>query len=1594
MAEPGFHNVRGLWSHVSTVRPYEFLARVIAVLSLVAAVEVARPDFSRTVSRTGAAAIAQSGLLLAVDAADTASYSGSGTVWTDLSGNNMHGTLSTTPVVAASTGSTPRSFTTSSGRYASFPAGFSDFTSGLTVQATLDFGSVDTWERVIDFATDFNGGAFVAGDGDNSSNILLSRRGTSTDIVLEFYAARGASPQYLGSCFASGGILSGMHNYAVTVAPGGGSTTCTMYRDGSVISSSNSLSRMPDDVVRTANFAAHSNWTADPDLAGNLKSVFVYNRALSGSEIASNHSADGSPLAPSSLATTSVATTSVALSWSAPTSSGSSSITDYVVEYSLDNSSWTTFADGTSTSTSATVTGLQPGTPHHFRVSAKNASSTGTVSSTVSATTVNTPPTYVSSSVNAAGTQLTVTFSETMSSSVPSGSSFLVKNVGYPNPVTAVTASGSTLVLDLREPVHAGQTVTVAYTDPSGSDDANAAQDAAGLDAASFGAQTVTTNNASNAVPRAARLIGLGTRVKITPVGLTSGIRGITSDGTKVYYRTGTDGTTRIYETNLSSVTLTDGGTASPAQTSWTIGSSLTNNGGRQLVYSSGCLFTIDAAGVLKCISTATRAVASLSAPVGYDFPTANGWMNYDMVGFPDGRIGMLGTETASGSYYTTLLRVYNVVGSGTSATLAWSEDFTLRDKAAMWGDNHGAATDGTYLYRIKYTAGYKVWRLRSGTTSEVVFDGDGSGTCAGSGTFCASSENIMVNPTYMGRDHASGRMIVGDYDASAFYVTEPANPGLSVTYDSQGGSAIPSGFAPVGGSIQSSPGTPTRAGYTFDGWFAASSGGSAVTFPYAHGQTANFTLYAQWTANTLTVSYDSQGGSAIGAGSTVTGGSITSSPGTPTRSNHDFKGWFAASSGGSAISFPYAHGRTASFTLYAQWITNQASLSITGAPVSLAYLGTATLGTSGGSGSGAVSFAVVTPTVCSVDSGSGLVTMLAGSGTCTVSATKAADSDYYSVAAPNISITAVAATQAALTISGSGSGTYGGTVNLTASGGSTGGQVTWSDGASTACSVNGSGSVSITSGTGTCSVTATMAGNSNYGAVTSPAHSITVSRASQSSLTVTSTEAVYGQSLVLTATGGSGSGSVSWARVSGTCTVSTGVLTPGDAGSACVVRATKASDSNYLQKVSADTNVTVSRASQTGFVVTSATSFTTGSTLVLTAAGGQSTGSVSWSLTSGTCTLSGANLTAARGGISCVVEATRAGDVNHLPVSDSVSVTVNRITQTLTFRSAAPSNAVVGGTHTVNVDSDAFLAPVIAVANQSSAVCSVTAGVVTFLAPGTCLVTASQAGTDVYSSASVSQSISVGLSATATTVAAPVPDPGATGPSVPASAVSVPGSATTTTVATGLPLPKRTVTSTTTSTTTTLPPDPARPQTGPDGAYPSLGAGKTSALVRGKAVKVDVRRVAGTLVMTLPNKVTVVFGAAGASSRSVGIGADGVLRMYRRDFVDVRATGLEPGSTYTVYMFSTPVELGRGIVSPDGTVRISVQVPEESEFGEHTVQVNGVGPGSEVVTTSLGFEVLERKSNTGITVLALTLAVLLALLGGRPVITRRRRRA
>jgi hypothetical protein len=80
------------------------------------------------------------------------------------------------------------------------------------------------------------------------------------------------------------------------------------------------------------------------------------------------------------------------LTWTAPASDGGTAITDYAVQFSSNGgSTWNTFADGTSTATSATVTGLTNGTAYVFRVAAVNAAGTGAYTAASSSVTPSPP---------------------------------------------------------------------------------------------------------------------------------------------------------------------------------------------------------------------------------------------------------------------------------------------------------------------------------------------------------------------------------------------------------------------------------------------------------------------------------------------------------------------------------------------------------------------------------------------------------------------------------------------------------------------------------------------------------------------------------------------------------------------------------------------------------------------------------------------------------------------------------------------------------------------------------------------------------------------------------------------------------------------------------------------------------------------------------------------------------------------------------------------------------------------------------------------------------------------------------------------------
>ena len=135
------------------------------------------------------------------------------------------------------------------------------------------------------------------------------------------------------------------------------------------------------------------------------------------------------------------------------------------------------------------------------------------------------------------------------------------------------------------------------------------------------------------------------------------------------------------------------------------------------------------------------------------------------------------------------------------------------------------------------------------------------------------------------------------------------------VTFDSAGGSAIASETV-AEGFTAAAPATPTRTGHTFSGWFTSAAGGSAYDFSAAVIDAT--TVYAQWSANSYLVTFDSAGGSAV-AEQTVSYGDTVAKSVDPTRGGHAFLGWFTAPTGGKPVHVEArpVTGRTA---LYAHW--------------------------------------------------------------------------------------------------------------------------------------------------------------------------------------------------------------------------------------------------------------------------------------------------------------------------------------------------------------------------------------------------------------------------------------------------------------------------------------------------------------------------------------------------------------------------------------------------------------------------------------------------------------------------------------------------
>ena len=134
---------------------------------------------------------------------------------------------------------------------------------------------------------------------------------------------------------------------------------------------------------------------------------------------------------------------------------------------------------------------------------------------------------------------------------------------------------------------------------------------------------------------------------------------------------------------------------------------------------------------------------------------------------------------------------------------------------------------------------------------------------------------------------HNSARVDWGIFYGSITNYYDDPIIGLTVTY--MNGETIYARQILPSGTLATRPDAPTTTpGYTFGGWNKV----DGTAWNYASDKvTDNITLYAKWTANTYTITFDTAGGSEIAPITQDYGTNITA-PADPTREGYTFIGW------------------------------------------------------------------------------------------------------------------------------------------------------------------------------------------------------------------------------------------------------------------------------------------------------------------------------------------------------------------------------------------------------------------------------------------------------------------------------------------------------------------------------------------------------------------------------------------------------------------------------------------------------------------------------------------------------------------------------
>lgn len=145
-------------------------------------------------------------------------------------------------------------------------------------------------------------------------------------------------------------------------------------------------------------------------------------------------------------------------------------------------------------------------------------------------------------------------------------------------------------------------------------------------------------------------------------------------------------------------------------------------------------------------------------------------------------------------------------------------------------------------------------------------------------------------------------------WDPNAYYIFFDANSGICSAENKTVHYETAIGSLPIA----------SRVGYSFKGWYTAKTNGTKIEEDEIYTYLKNITVYALWEADAYTLSFESNGGSAV-ASKTIHTGDVYGTLATPTCKGFTFDGWYTSAEGGTKVTAATTV-IAANHTLYARW--------------------------------------------------------------------------------------------------------------------------------------------------------------------------------------------------------------------------------------------------------------------------------------------------------------------------------------------------------------------------------------------------------------------------------------------------------------------------------------------------------------------------------------------------------------------------------------------------------------------------------------------------------------------------------------------------